>query len=39
MMARMEGEPPEAMLLPCREFEREKKELEKTLSRGGEEIS
>jgi predicted transcriptional regulator len=39
MMARMEGEPPEAMLLQCREFEREKKELEETLSRMGEEIS
>ena len=39
MMARMEGEPPEAMLLQCREFEREKKDLEETLSRMGEEIS
>ncbi len=39
MLARMEGEPPEAMLLQCREFEREKKELEETLSRMGEEIA
>jgi len=39
MMARMEGESPEAMLLQCQEFEKEKKDLEETLSRMGEEIS
>jgi site-specific DNA recombinase len=39
MMTRMEGDPPEAMLLQCREFEREKKELEEALSRMGEEIA
>lgn len=38
MMARMENEPPEAMLQQSREFEREKTELEETLSRMGEEI-
>ena len=39
MMTRMEEEPPEAMLQQCREFEREKTELEATLSRMSEEVS
>ena len=39
MMVRMEGEPPEAVLHQCQEFEQEKKDLEETLSRMGEEIS
>ena len=39
LMTRMEEEPPEAMLQQSREFEREKTELEETLSRMGEEVS
>ena len=39
MMARMEMEPPAAMLQQCREFDQEKLELEATLSRMGEEAS
>ena len=39
MMARLEGEPTEAMLLQCQEFEQEKKDLEETLTRMGEDIT
>jgi len=39
LMARMEEEPPAAMLQQCRELDREKAELEATLSRMGEETS
>lgn len=38
IMARMEGEPPEAMLQQAQEFERERAVLEETLSRMGEEV-
>ena len=39
MMARLEGEPTEAMLLQCQELEQEKKDLEETLTRMGEDIT
>ena len=39
LMARLEGEPPEAMLLQCQEFEQEKKDLEENLTRMGEDIT
>ncbi len=38
IMARMEGEPPDAMLQQAQEFERERTVLEETLSRMGEEV-
>jgi hypothetical protein len=38
-LVRMENEPPDAMLQQSREFEREKTELETTLSRMGDEIA